>query len=365
MNQPTQTNLVAFVGTYTSATSATVKPVPPSRGIYAFGVDEATGDFKPSATAYTTNPSFLAVHPAHTHLYAVNEGEASVAAFAIVSPHGELRLINQQHTIGTAPCHLVVDATQRHLIVANYGTGSVALFPINPEGGLGRMSDFVQQVGRGPNPARQEGPHAHSVTLSPDNRFVFVCDLGLDRVFVYRLDGERGRLVPNGSAAVPVGAGPRHFSFHPSGKFAYCINELAGSITAFAYDGAHGHLVPVQTIATLPHGFAALNYCADIHVHASGKFVYGSNRGHDSIAVFAVDEATGQLAPRGHAPTLGEWPRNFAISPNGQFLFAANQETDTIVRMRINPATGALSEPTTVATPSRPVCIKFAHLPHR
>ena len=343
----------AYVGTYTSSGSA---------GIYVYTVDAATGQLTQSSTAKSNNPSFIAFHPNKRVLYAVSEeGELKgiISAFAIDPKTGALSLINQQPTNGSAPCHVTVDATGHSVITANYSSGSLCVFPIAADGSLSPMSDFVQHSGSGPDKARQEGPHAHSVNLSPDNRFVFACDLGLDRVFIYVLDAAKGKLTAHGEARTAPGAGPRHFAFHTSGKFAYAINELDNTVTAFRYDAAAGTLSEIQAISTIPNGYTEITYCADVHVHPSGKYLLGSNRGHDSLAVFAIDESTGLLTSLGQTSTGGGWPRNFAIAPTGQHVFVANQYTDNLVQFTFDASTGKLTPTGHITSVPAPVCIKF------
>lgn len=357
---------LVFIGTYTK-TEPHVQGK--AAGIYTYRLDSATGELTyVGTTTGTINPSFLALSPQQRHLYAVNETSehdgqpgGAVSAFMIDPRSGTLAPINRQPSHGEAPCHLCVDATGRWVLVANYGTGSVAVYPIRPDGGLGAASHVVQHEGSSVNPQRQAGPHAHSITLSPDNRYAFVCDLGLDKVMIYRFDGSAGRLIPNDPPWVTTapGAGPRHFDFHPSARYAYVINEIASTLTAFAYDPEHGKLSELQTVSTLPEGFNERNSTADVHVGPSGRFVYGSNRGHDSIAVFSIDSTTGRLALVGHEATRGRTPRNFAIDPSGTYLFAANQNSDTIVTFRIDPHTGALAATGHMVEVPTPVCIKF------
>jgi 6-phosphogluconolactonase len=254
-----------------------------------------------------------------------------------------------------------VDATGRFVLVANYGSGSVCVLPIGRDGGLGDAADVVQHQGSSVNPRRQQGPHAHSITLDAANRYAFAADLGIDKVMVYRLDTASGKLIPNDPpwAQVKPGAGPRHFDFHPSGKYAYLINELDSTITAFAYDASRGIIREIQTVPTLPADFRGASTCADVHVSPSGKFLYGSNRGHDSIVIFRIDEATGRLSYVGHELTQGKTPRNFAIDPTGTFLLAANQNSDTIVTFRIDQQTGKLTPTGHVAEAPMPVCLKL------
>ena len=246
--------------------------------------------------------------------------------------------------------------------MANYSSGSVAVLPVMKDGRLVEASDAVQHEGASVNASRQKAPHAHSITLDPANRYAFAADLGTDKVMIYRLDAARGKLIPNKPpwACTKPGAGPRHFAFHPSGKYAYVINELDSTMMAFTYDGSRGSLTEIQIAPTLPEGWEGTNYCADVHVHPGGRFLYGSNRGHDSIVIYAIDPSTGRLALRGHGPTLGKAPRNFAIDPTGTFLLAANQDSDNIVVFRIDPATGLLSPTGHELKLPKPVCIKFA-----
>jgi 6-phosphogluconolactonase len=353
-----------YVGTYTRA---------PSKGIYAYRFRTATGEVTPLAAeglaAETENPSFLAVHPNQRFLYAVNEisryegaDAGSVSAFAIDRATGALTLLNRVSSRGGGPCHLSIDRSGKWLFVANYGGGSVAAFPVENDGKLGEASAFFQHAGSSVNKARQSGPHGHAVVVSPDNRFVLAADLGLDRVFAYRLDPKAGGLVPGSPpfSAVPPGSGPRHLEIRPDGKFAYVLNEMLSSVGAYRYHAGRGTLDPVQTVSTLPDGFTAENSGAEIAVHPNAKFVYTSNRGHDSIAVFRSDRAKGTLTAAGHVSTQGKTPRNFAIDPSGRFLVAANQNSGTLVIFRIDQQTGALT-PTgsTVQVPS-PVCVVFA-----
>jgi len=310
----------------------------------------------------------VALHPNGQFLYSVSEVDDSngrpggaVAAFAVDASSGALTLLNQQSSGGTGPCHVAVDRRGRYVFAANYMGGSTAMLPIRADGSLGEASDFHQHAGSSADPRRQAGPHAHSANVAPDNRFVFVADLGLDRVMAYRLDLASGTFPPNDPpwATLHPGAGPRHMAFHPSGRYAYVINELDSTMTAFSYDGARGALTEIQTITTLPEGFEGTNYPADVHVSADGRFLYGSNRGHDSIVAYAVDAASGRLSVIGHTPTGGEFPRNFNIDPSGRWMYVANQNTNNIVAYRIDQASG-MPEPTgdQIEVPM-PVCIQF------
>jgi 6-phosphogluconolactonase len=340
-----------------------------AEGIYVFRMDPTSGTLTPAHIRNgVTNPSFLALDPRRRHLYAVNEIQAkdtppggTVSAFDVDQVTGELTPLNQQPTHGDDPCHLSVEQTGRYLVAVNYTSGSVAMFPIQDEGRLGPSSDFVQHVGSSVDPDRQQGPHAHSVTVDPTNRFALVADLGLDKVLVYQLDLARGKLVLNNppGATLQPGSGPRHVAFHPNGRFVYVINELASTLTAFAYDETDGTLDELHTVPTLPAGYNGRSSCADVHVLPSGKFVYGSNRGHDSIVIYAIDQDTGRLTYVGHEPTGGQTPRNFAIDPTGAFLLAANQNTDTIVAFHIDANTGKLTPTGQVTNVPTPVCVQI------
>jgi 6-phosphogluconolactonase len=345
----------AYIGTYTNGNS---------KGIYLCELDLSTGELKNLGLAgEAKSPSFLALHPNQQFLYAVSEagGEGAVAAFGIDPAAHGLTALNTQPSAGAGPCHIVVDRAGQHAFVANYGGGSIAALPIDADGRLGPASSTVQHEGSSVNKDRQAGPHAHAIYTSPDQRFVVVADLGLDKILIYRFDAAAGQLTPNDppSANLPPGAGPRHLAFHPSGKWLYSINELNSTVTAFAYNSERGTLESFQTVSTLPEGEKIDNTTAEIVVHPTGRFLYGSNRGHDSIAIFAVDQSTGHLTPQGHQPTGGRTPRNFAVDPTGAWLLAANQASGTIAVHRIDQDTGKLDatgQPVDVPTP---VCIEF------
>lgn len=351
-----------YVGTYTEEAST-------SKGIYAYRFDSGNAQLTPiGLVAQTTNPSFLAVHPNHHFLYAVNEvgnfkGQKSggVSAFAIDHATGKLTLLNEVASGGADPCYIIVDKTGKFVLVANYTGGSVSVFPILQDGSLGAASAFVQHAGHGTNPKRQEGPHAHSIDLSPDNRFAIVDDLGLDETLVYKFDSAKGSLTPNDPpfAKADAGAGPRHFALSPNGKFGYVIDEMGDTVAVFSFDAAAGVLHPLQTISTIPKGFAGQNDDAEIVIHPSGKFLYASNRGHDSIAIFSIDPEKGTLTLVEYVPTKGQSPRNFEIDPTGRFLFAANEKSNNIVVFRIDPQTGRLAATGKVLDISQPVCVRF------
>ena len=352
--------LRVYVGTYTWKES---------KGIYVLELDLATGKLSaPELAAEATNPTFLAVHPSQRFLYAVGEigsfkgrPSGSVSAFAIAPETGKLKPLNQQPSGGGGPCHVTVDKEGKNLLVANYGGGSVAVLPIAADGSLREPSCVIQHKGTGPDKSRQEGPHAHSINLDPAGRFAFAADLGLDKLLVYSFDPAKGTLTPNDppAASVAPAAGPRHFAFHPTGRFAYVINEMAATVTAFAYDPERGALKELQTVPTMPADFTERRSTAEVVVHPSGKFLYGSNRGHDSIAIFGIDAETGKLTPAGHQSTLGKEPRNFAVDPTGAWLLAANQNSNSVVVFRIDPATGALTPTGVKADIPAPVCVRF------
>jgi 6-phosphogluconolactonase len=358
---PKPKSYIVYIGTYTDSTA--------SKGIYAYRFDVSTGTLTSlDTTAQTKNPSFLAADRAGRFLYAVNEigdyegkSAGSVTSFAMDRTTGKLTALNTVSTKGDGPCHLMVDNTGKMLVVANYGGGSVASFPIGADGKLGEAAYFDQHTGKGANPARQDGPHAHSAVISPNNRFAFVADLGLDKIFSYRLEPSTGKMSPNNppTASVAPGAGPRHFAIHPNRRWAYAIDEILSTITAFRYDNNRGTLREFQTITTLPADFHGENTTAEIVIHPNGKFVYGSNRGNDSIAVYSVDRNSGKLTLVEHVPTQGKSPRNFAIDPTGHYLLAANQLSGNIVQFQVDAKTGKLT-PTgaTLAIPA-PVCVIF------
>jgi len=349
-----------YIGTYTRGES---------QGIYLFHLDLATGALRPAGLAgETTNPSFLAVHPSRQFLYAVGEisgfggkPTGAVSAFAIDPKSGKLTLLNQQSSGGPGPCHVSVDATGGNVLVANYSGGSVTCLPIRTDGRLDKATAFVQHQGSSIDPGRQKGPHAHSINLSPDNRFAFVADLGLDKVMVYRFDAGAGTLIAANPpwATLAPGAGPRHFAFHPDGRHAYVINELHSTVTALDYDPTSGALGTRQTISTLPDDFQEKNSTAEVQVHPSGKFLYGSNRGHDSIAVFAIDADTGRLTLVERESTQGQSPRNFGIDPTGKYLLAANQTTHNVVVFGIDAENGALQPTGHSVSVHSPVCVKM------
>ena len=343
-----------YVGCYTKPGGA--------KGIYLYKLDLDTGKVSGGAlVAEAKNPSFLAVHPSGDFLYAVNENDnGSVSAYAI-QDDDTLKPLNEQPARGAAPCHITLDDSGKNAFIANYTGGSIASFPIKDDGSLAPASTFIQHTGSSVDPQRQKEPHAHSIYADPTEKFVYACDLGLDKILIYRLDGAKGILTPSkpASAAVPPGSGPRHFAFHPDGGYAYVINEMRSTIVVFTHDGETGALTPIQTISTLPADFTGTSSTAEIFVHPNGRFLYGSNRGHDTIAVFAINEKTGQLTLLQHASTGGKTPRGFALDPTGMWLLAANQDTDNFIVLKIDPATGKLTPTGQSVAVGMPVCVLF------
>jgi len=356
--QAAQKELLVYIGTYTKTEE---------QGIHWLKLEMATGKLTVAGKlAGQKNPSFLAIHPNKKFLYAVNEignykGEKAggVSAYAVDQKTGALTFINQQSSKGGAPCHLVVDATGRNVLVANYTGGSVVSLPISRKGRLRKASSFIQHEGSSVLKPRQASPHGHSINVSPGNKFAVAADLGLDKVLVYEFNAKGGKLTPAGFTKVAPGAGPRHFAFHPNGKFAYVINEITLTVTAFAWDEGKGNLSELQTITTLPVERGKGMSTAEVQVHPSGRFLYGSNRGHNTIAVFSIDQKTGKLKAVQHQSTLGKTPRNFGLDPTGKFLIAANQSSGDIFTFRINQDTGELKPTGHSIQVPMPVCVKF------
>ena len=356
---PAKTMLV-YIGTYTG---------PKSKGIYLARFNPETGKLtSPELAAETKNPTFLALHPNRRFLYAVSEMEnfdgkksGAVSAFSIDAKTGNLTLLNQQPSGGPGPCHLAVDHSGKCLLVANYAGGSIAALPIDTAGKLGKPSSFIQHEGSSANSQRQAGPHAHFITTDPANQFALTCDLGLDKILVYRFDPTKATLVAHDPPSVSIkpGSGPRHLAFHPNGRFVYVINEMGSTVTALSFDSKRGALHEIQTVSTLPEKFAGQSTCAEVQVHPSGKFVYGSNRGHDSIVAFAVDPQTGKLSYLEHQSTQGKTPRHFAIDPAGKWLLAENQGSDNIVMFRIDQDSGKLTATGQMIEIGSPVCLEF------
>jgi 6-phosphogluconolactonase len=365
---PPQGKYLFFVGTYTQDGST-------SKGIYAYRYDAASHEITNlGVAAETTNPSFVALSPNGKYLYAVNElqnykgpNSGGVSAFSVDSSMGKLTLLNEVPSRGADPCYITVDKTGKWVLVANYTGGSVAVFPVLADGKIGEAKTFVQHTGHGADPKRQEGPHAHSINLSPDNRFAYVDDLGLDQLLVYKFDSANGTLTPNDPPYVKLdpGSGPRHFALATSGKFAYVVSEMKGTVTVFSLDSRTGTLRTLQKVSTLPEGFKGDIEDAEVVIHPSGKFLYASNRGDgNSIAVFAIDSAKGTLIPVEYASTQGKTPRSFEIDPTGKLLFAENQASNNIVVFKIDQQTGKLTPTGKVVDVPSPVDVKFSAQEH-
>jgi 6-phosphogluconolactonase len=354
---------LAYVGTYTG---------PKSAGIHAWRFDSATGVATPlGVVATTANPTFLAIHPDRKYLYAANETDSwqgkpggYVTAYSIDKASGKLTELSQQSTVGGGPCHLNVDATGKALVAVNYGGGSVASFPIHPDGSLGAHATFIQHHGSSVDPARQKEPHAHSVNLSPDNHYALVCDLGLDQVLSYAIHPATGSLTekPASSVRLPPGSGPRHLAFSSDHRFAFVNGEMLSTVSSFRFSAAHAELTRIGTVSTLPPDLAPekarANSTAEVRVHPNGHFVYVSNRGHDSIAVFRHD-GHGTLTRLSNVPTGGHTPRNFNFDPTGKWLWAENQGSDSILIFSVDGKTGELKPTGQTVKVGQPVCVRF------
>lgn len=360
------TATLVYVGTYTG---------PKSKGIYLFRLQTENLEVSQNITliplglaAETSNPSFFAIDLKRRRLFAVNELQqidgkpgGAVSAFAIDPVTGRLTLVNRQPSMGAGPCHITLDRDGRHALVSNYGSGSVAVLPIDAGGALGAATDVVQHTGKSVHPERQKGPHAHCVTFDPSFRFAFVCDLGLDKILAYTFDAARGTLTPHTSRSVSTkpGAGPRHMVFRPDGRFAYVANEMTSTITTFAYDAAAGTLKEVQTVSTVPESFDGANTAAEIDVHPTGKWVYVSNRGHNSVVLFTVDPDKGTLTCVEEQGAGGAKPRHFGIDPSAKYLAIGNQDSDTVLVCRIDSGNGRLKPSGVFASVGSPACVKF------
>ncbi len=367
-----------YFGTYTRQDGA--------QGIYRAEFDEASGKLgEPSLAVEAANPSFLAIAPSGKTLYAVSEvadvdGGGAVSAYvpslsrqasdgARVGDSSvkrkdlerllPLELLNTQPSGGAHPCHVSLSPDGKTLAVANYSGGSVASYRIAEDGSLTEAVSLIRHEGSSVNPDRQKGPHAHSINFSADGRFAYAADLGTDRIYIYALDAATGALSLAGETAVAPGSGPRHFTFHPGGKFAYLINELTLTMFAFTVDGDSGALTEIQSISTLPEGTEPVGSTAEVVCHPSGKFLYGSNRGHDSIVVYQIDPESGKLTYVENEPVRGKTPRNFAISPSGKWLLAAGQQSGNVTIFSIDQETGALEYSGSEIKLDNPVCIRF------
>ena len=349
-----------YVGTYTDKGS---------KGIYAYRFDPASGTIDSTGlAAETANPSFLAVDPNDKYLYAVNEvgnfqgrHAGAVSAYAIARETGKLSFLQQVSSLGADPAHLTLDRRGRYLLVANYTGGNIAVFPVEKDGRLGARTAFVQHAGSSVNKERQAGPHAHAVQVTADNKFVLVADLGLDELLVYRFDAKTGGLSPANPPFVKVapGSGPRHFAMTPNGKFVYLVNELSSTVIVYSFDGSSGRMTELQTISTLPGDFKGENTTAEIATDTAGKFLYASNRGDDTIAIFAIDAKTGKLSLVDRVKTGGKEPRHFTFDPTGKWLFAENQTSNDIRVFSVDPNSGRLTPTSHTLQVDSPVCVVF------
>jgi 6-phosphogluconolactonase len=351
--------LLVFFGTYTKGTS---------KGLYVARFDTATGRLgEPTLAAEAVNPSFLALSPDRRFLYAVSESagmtfndkpSGTVLAYAIQPDTGALTLINSAASAGRGSCHLSVSPDGKAVLVANYSEGTVALLPVQPDGGVGAPASVDQHTGKSVHPSRQKGPYAHSITPAADGRFAFAADLGTDKIYSYRIDTAAATLTPAAEVELPPGSGPRHLALAPDARHAYVINELSNTITTFAVDAKTGVFTALQTVSTLPEGFTT-GTTAEVVVSPDGRFVYGSNRGHDSIAIFGVSKTDATLTPVGHVSTQGRTPRNFSLSPDGRWLIAANQDGNSVVVYSIDAGTGLPAPTGQTLELGAPVCVRF------
>ena len=353
LNQGLASNQLVYFGTYTG---------PKSKGIYVSRFDSATGKLgAPELAAEIVRPSWLSIHPNGRFLYAVSElgKDSAITGFTIDRASGKLTMLNKVLSGGSAACHLAINKAGSLIYVANYGSGSVAGFRLSKDGSLGDRIAFVQHQGAGVDPRRQKGPHAHAVVLSADDKFLFVPDLGTDQYVGYRVVGD-GSLSPADPpfAKIKGGSGPRHFTFQPRGKFAFGLNEMGSSVTSFAYNGK-GALREIGTVSTLPADFKGENNSAEIEVDPAGMFLYASNRGHDSISIFAIDRDKGTLVEVQRVPTQGRTPRSFNFDPTGKFVLAANQDSDNVVVFSRDAKSGKLTPTGQVLDVGSPVCVQF------
>jgi 6-phosphogluconolactonase len=342
-----------LTGSYTSGKS---------KGIYVYDFNSRDGSAKLVDSIATVNPSYLAIAPGQKFVYAVSEtGNGAINAFGFDQKTGHLSSLNSQSSMGDNPCYVAVDKTGKWVAVGNYSSGTLAIFPVGGDGSLGAPVTSIKHSGHGANPSRQEGPHVHATVFSPDNKFLFVPDLGIDKLMIYSFNEKTGALTQARDSVVELkgGSGPRHFDFHPNKKWAYLIQELAGTVTAYSY--SNGHLKTIQTISTLPKGFTKRFSSADIHVSHDGKFLYASNRdSSNTIAIYRIDQKTGRLSLTGHQSTLGKTPRNFNFDPTGNYLLVANQNSDDIIVFKINRQTGLLKDTGRRIDTGSPVCVKWA-----
>lgn len=356
--QPSKSRF-AYVGAYT-----THRQAGNGNGLNVYRIEPDTGRWTHlQLLKDVVDPAFLAIDQHRNFLYCVHESQAEVSAFAIDPQTGLLDHLNTQSSGGNGPAHLSLEPAGRFVVVANYSNGSIAVLPVGKDGRLEPVVQLIVLEGPlGPDKVEQAISHPHAINFSPDGGYVLVPDKGLDRIFIYRFEAATGSLVANEPpfTLAQSGAGPRHLAFHPAGAYAYVINELDSTLTAYSFDRTTGHLKPLQTLSTLPPDFTGKSICSEITVSASGKFVYGSNRGHDSIVCYAIDEATGQVKPIEWVPTQGHTPRFFTLAENDHLLLAAHQDSNTIIWFRVDPATGKLKLQGDRLEIGSPVCILFA-----
>lgn len=360
MNNPSQQRIVAFIGSY-------AEPSAPS--VHVCSYDSATGALSLTGSVDgLKNPTFLDIDATALRLYALSEGMdaegrryGEATAYTIEPESGQLQFLNKERTVASPTCHITLDHTHRSLMVSSYHGGQVGLNPILDNGFIGPLADVHQHIGSSVLPIQSQ-PRAHSITVDRLNRYALACDLGLDCIMIYRLDVQGQKLIPHHETTLEPGSGPRHWKFHPSLPYGYVINELNATITAFSYDEQQGQLTTIQTVPTLPAEYVGENACADIHISPDGRFLYGSNRGHDSIAVYAIDSSNGSLSFVEHTSTMGQHPRGFAISPDGGFLLVANRDTNDIVTFHRDAESGKLLPTNHILHISKPVCIQFLHL---
>jgi 6-phosphogluconolactonase len=345
-----------YVGSYTEA------PAGFGEGIAVFRFDPESGALTPVQTvAGVQNPSFLAINDAGTGLFAVNELErGEVSAFLRDPQSGELTALNRQITHGSSPCYISLAQNGKFALIANYGGENVAVLQVARVGRLDPAKSVAEHKGSSVHPSRQTRPHPHMIAPTPDGQFVLATDLGTDEIVLYTLDEFSGELQRVGAVAAEPGSGPRHFAFAPDGRTLYVINELSSTLTVYDYDDARGQLAARQTVPALPAGFTGSSTCAHVAVSPDGRFVYGSNRGHDSIAIWSVDPMSGELSVAGHEPTQGKEPRNFALDPSGDWLLVANQHSGTIVSFHRDAETGRLTPTGQVVNVPTPVCVIFS-----
>lgn len=360
MNSSSQQRTFAFIGSYAE---------PSASGVYVCSYDSETGSLTLTGSVDgLKNPTFMDIDETELRLYALAEGVdtdgnryGEANAYTIEPSTGQLTLLNKEQTVPSPICHIVLDHTHRNLMVSSYHGGMVGLSPIQEDGRISPLTDVHQHIGASILPIQSQ-PRAHSMTVDRLNRFALACDLGLDRIIIYRLDVSGQKLIPHKEARLELGSGPRHWQFHPTLAYGYVINELNATITAFSYDEHQGQLTTIQTVPTLPKEYEGENACADIHISPDGRFLYGSNRGHDSIVIYAIDPANGRLSFVEHTSTTGQHPRGFTISPDGRFVLVANRDTNDIVTFRRDEKSGKLSPTGHILQISKPVCIKFLRL---